>query len=498
MITSRQELTRDMIFYSVCVSDFEKLDFKNDALAGVRANYFNSNHRPQADDTDILLDDVSYKLSYKMSKNQPLSWKVTKNLRPYQSVKRETGGIYCVRYYTENATVYKKQFFDSSHLWIRTEYFDKSIEGERLCTVSPKKIDDVIVIEKITFSNNRKVGSETLFPSDKNSDGNSAALVYSNNGMIWYDSSFVPKYSVKEESKENTVSEPKPSRFELEADKFLPDYSPENPIDLSSLEYLEDTFKEPQPQITAYDRIEKILEEAHKTNKNLFGQVIEHSGVEVADEESDVLAQADESVEEKVTENHDDEVIEQAEKFEKSDETESKDDNNLQNTVVEEGDVTIAEEERKSDAVVSTTSGNYEYFGAVDENGLRTGRGRTVSPSGITAYDGEYAQGKRDGFGVFYYKNGDINYVGDWKENQRSGAGVGYRTSDGTMHIGKWENNSPTNYGARFNKDGTFIDVADYANGVKNGKCISLDENGNFYISIWENGKKISEHIIEW
>lgn len=42
MITSQQELTRDLIFYSVCVSDFEKLDFKNDALAGVRANYFNS------------------------------------------------------------------------------------------------------------------------------------------------------------------------------------------------------------------------------------------------------------------------------------------------------------------------------------------------------------------------------------------------------------------------------------------------------------------------
>lgn len=497
MITSRQELTRDMIFYSVCVSDFEKLDFKNDALAGVRANYFNSNHRPQADDTDILLDDVSYKLSYKMSKNQPLSWKVTKNLRPYQSVKRETGGIYCVRYYTENATVYKKQFFDSSHLWIRTEYFDKSIEGERLCTVSPKKIDDVIVIEKITFSNNRKVGSETLFPSDKNSDGNSAALVYSNNGMIWYDSSFVPKYSVKEESKENTVSEPKPSRFELEADKFLPDYSPENPIDLSSLEYLEDTFKEPQPQITAYDRIEKILEEAHKTNKNLFGQIIENTCVEIAGEETELLDDSEELTKENMAESKAESKAEISEKTQQASDTEEHTEESETTQEVRE-DIVKAEEEKKSDAVVSTTSGNYEYFGAVDENGLRTGRGRTVSPSGITAYDGEYAQGKRDGFGVFYYKNGDINYVGDWKENQRSGAGVGYRTSDGTMHIGKWENNSPTNYGARFNKDGTFIDVADYANGVKNGKCISLDENGNFYISIWENGKKISEHIIEW
>lgn len=493
MITSRQELTRDMIFYSVCVSDFEKLDFKNDALAGVRANYFNSNHRPQADDTDILLDDVSYKLSYKMSKNQPLSWKVTKNLRPYQSVKRETGGIYCVRYYTENATVYKKQFFDSSHLWIRTEYFDKSIEGERLCTVSPKKIDDVIVIEKITFSNNRKVGSETLFPSDKNSDGNSAALVYSNNGMIWYDSSFVPKYSVKEESKENTVSEPKPSRFELEADKFLPDYSPENPIDLSSLEYLEDTFKEPQPQITAYDRIEKILEEAHKTNKNLFGQIIENTCVEIADEETELLDDSEELTEENMAESK----AEISEKTQQASDTEEHTEESETTQEVRE-DIVKAEEEKKSDAVVSTTSGNYKYFGAVDENGLRTGRGRTVSPSGITAYDGEYAQGKRDGFGVFYYKNGDINYVGEWAQNRRSGAGVGYRTSDGTMHIGKWDSNTPCGYGARFNKDGTFLDVADYTNGKKNGKCISLDENGNFYISIWENGKKISEHIIEW
>ena len=61
-------------------------------------------------------------------------------------------------------------------------------------------------------------------------------------------------------------------------------------------------------------------EGAGNIEENMFAEeFIEHSGVEVADEETDVLAQTDESVEEKVTENHDDEVIEQAEKFEKSD-----------------------------------------------------------------------------------------------------------------------------------------------------------------------------------
>ncbi len=491
MITSQQELTRDMIFYSVCVSDFEMLDFKDDALAGVRANYFNSNHRPQADDTNITLDSVVYNLSYKMSKSQPLSWKVTKNLRPYQSVKRETGGIYCVRYYTENATVYKKQFFDDSHLWIRTEYFDKSIEGERLCTVFPKMIDGIIAVEKITFSNNRMIDSVTLFPSDKNPENSSAALVYSSNGMIWYDSSFAP---ADFNDKEEVMAESAKADFQLEAEKFAPNYQPKNPIDLSSLEYLEDTYTEPKPEVTAYDRIEKILVEAHKTNKNLFGQIIEHSGVEVADEEAEDVLAISEPCEDCVGDAE--ENVQAIEATEDSDFAEQYADESVSDDVDEA--VANVAEERKSDAVVNTPSGNYEYYGAVDESGLRSGRGRTESPSGITAYDGEYAHGKRDGFGVFYYKNGDINYVGEWKENQRSGAGVGYRTSDGTMHIGRWDSNAPTGYGARFSKNGSFIDVADYSNGVKNGKCISLDENGNFYISIWENGKKISEHIIEW
>ena len=98
---------------------------------------------------------------------------------------------------------------------------------------------------------------------------------------------------------------------------------------------------------------------------------------------------------------------------------------------------------------------------------------------------------------MFYYKNGDINYVGEWSQNKRNGCGVGYRTSDGTMHIGKWVENKPENIGARFDKSGNFIDIANYLDGVKHGKCISLDESGNFVISVWENGEKISECVVD-
>ena len=51
-----QKLSADLIVYSVLIADEERLDFKNDALAGVRANYFNANHAPQREKTSITLD----------------------------------------------------------------------------------------------------------------------------------------------------------------------------------------------------------------------------------------------------------------------------------------------------------------------------------------------------------------------------------------------------------------------------------------------------------
>ena len=71
-----------MILYSVILSDFEKPDFKNDALAGVRANYFNSNHCAQSDTTEIELDGRQLSLSYSMKEGEPISWKITKNHQP--------------------------------------------------------------------------------------------------------------------------------------------------------------------------------------------------------------------------------------------------------------------------------------------------------------------------------------------------------------------------------------------------------------------------------
>ncbi len=541
MLEQSQKLTDGLIIYSVLVSDYEKLDFKNDALAGVRANYFNSGCKEQKEITEIELHGMDYKMSCLLTKNEPLSWKVTRDNLPYQSVKRATGGVYSVITYNDRGIVFKRQFFDRNHIWLRTEYFNKSIADKLITRIYPRKVSGIITLVTEDIDDNGIVSVKTLFPSDKQSNENSRVLIYSNVGMLWYDASFLPSDMPFTEKKSYGNS-----GFVFNGDLFKNDFVPENAYNLEDCAYLTDEdipnvsdTAEPvsKKDYSAYDIIEKILVEAHKTNKDLFGEIINHtaeedfepaevkivtggkdeqlsdneveenseiSEYEISDDTDAVAETADEQTEDSenvVTIDSSDGDSEDKETdfenveanigthFQKDDvPTEESD---------EENPEIVNEEEPHCDVVILTKSGRYTYFGNLDENNCRTGRGRTVSPDGMTSYDGEYLDDRRNGFGVCYYNNGSINYVGNWTDNSRNGGGVGYRLSDGTMHAGKWDNNTPDGYGARFDRNGNLIDVSNYENGVRTGKSVSFDENGNIVVSVYENGEKISEFLVD-
>lgn len=541
MLEQSQKLTDGLIIYSVLVSDYEKLDFKNDALAGVRANYFNSGCKEQKEITEIELHGMDYKMSCLLTKNEPLSWKVTSDNLPYQSVKRATGGVYSVITYNDRGIVFKRQFFDRNHTWLRTEYFNRSIADKLITRIYPRKVSGIITLVTEDIDDNGIVSVKTLFPSDKQSNENSRVLIYSNVGMLWYDASFLPSDMPFTEKKSYGNS-----GFVFNGDLFKNDFVPENAYNLEDCAYLTDedipnVSDTPEPvskkDYSAYDIIEKILVEAHKTNKDLFGEIINHTAEEdfepaevkivtgekdeqlsddevkensqiseheIADDTDAVAETADEQTEASenvVTIDSPDEASEDEETdFEK---VEANIDIHCQIDDVpteesdEENPEIINEEEPHCDVVILTKSGRYTYFGNLDENNCRTGRGRTVSPDGMTSYDGEYLDDRRNGFGVCYYNNGSINYVGNWTDNSRNGGGVGYRLSDGTMHAGKWDNNTPDGYGARFDRNGNLIDVSNYENGVRTGKSVSFDENGNIVVSVYENGEKISEFLVD-
>lgn len=541
MLEQSQKLTDGLIIYSVLVSDYEKLDFKNDALAGVRANYFNSGCKEQKEITEIELHGMDYKMSCLLTKNEPLSWKVTRDNRPYQSVKRATGGVYSVITYNDRGIVFKRQFFDRNHTWLRTEYFNRSIADKLTTRIYPRKVSGIITLVTEDIDDNGIVSVKTLFPSDKQSNENSRVLIYSNVGMLWYDASFLPSDMPFTEKKSYGNS-----GFVFNGDLFKNDFIPENAYNLEDCTYLTDEdipnvsdTAEPvsKKDYSAYDIIEKILVEAHKTNKDLFGEIINHTAEEdfepaevkivtgekdeqlsddeveensqiseheIADDTDVVAETADEQTEDSESvvaidssgEASEDEETD-FEKVEANIGTHCQIDDVPTEESDEENPEIVSEEEPHCDVVILTKSGRYTYFGKLDENNCRTGRGRTVSPDGMTSYDGEYLDDRRNGFGVCYYNNGSINYVGNWTDNSRNGGGVGYRLSDGTMHAGKWDNNTPDGYGARFDRNGNLIDVSNYENGVRTGKSVSFDENGNIVVSVYENGEKISEFLVD-
>lgn len=541
MLEQSQKLTDGLIIYSVLVSDYEKLDFKNDALAGVRANYFNSGCKEQKEITEIELHGMDYKMSCLLTKNEPLSWKVTRDNRPYQSVKRATGGVYSVITYNDRGIVFKRQFFDRNHTWLRTEYFNRSIADKLITRIYPRKVSGIITLVTEDIDDNGIVSVKTLFPSDKQSNENSRVLIYSNVGMLWYDASFLPSDMPFTEKKSYGNS-----GFVFNGDLFKNDFVPENAYNLEDCTYLTDEdipnvsdTAEPvsKKDYSAYDIIEKILVEAHKTNKDLFGEIINHtaeedfepaevkivtgekdeqlsddeveensqiSELEIADDTDAVAETSDEQTEDSenvVTVDSSGEASENEEtdfeKVEANIGTHCQIDDVPTEESDEENPEIVNEEEPHCDVVILTKSGRYTYFGNLDKNNCRTGRGRTVSPDGMTSYDGEYLDDRRNGFGVCYYNNGSINYVGNWTDNSRNGGGVGYRLSDGTMHAGKWDNNTPDGYGARFDRNGNLIDVSNYENGVRTGKSVSFDENGNIVVSVYENGEKISEFLVD-
>lgn len=116
------------------------------------------------------------------------------------------------------------------------------------------------------------------------------------------------------------------------------------------------------------------------------------------------------------------------------------------------------------------------------------GRKRIDQQSGITAYEGGYKDGKRDGFGAYYYRDGSLCYAGSFKEDQKNGLGVSFRASDHALHVTNWQEDRPGETVTLFDKDGNLKYSGKIVDGKKVGAGIAYDEDGNIFISKWQGG----------
>lgn len=137
------------------------------------------------------------------------------------------------------------------------------------------------------------------------------------------------------------------------------------------------------------------------------------------------------------------------------------------------------------DSVINSRGESYFYYGDVDENGKRSGRGRTLMSDGNIAYEGGYHDDKRSGSGSFYFKDGSLCYWGDWQDNLRSGFGVGISSVDKAVHCGNWSDNKPQGVGARFDSEGNLMFLSTDVNDKKTGFTISELSDKSFTVCVW-------------
>ncbi|MCH5304370.1 MAG: hypothetical protein J1E41_05865 [Ruminococcus sp.] len=414
---------KEIIYFGLTFDKFDTLDFKDDFLAGIRSNFFNSGFETQANRCVQYIDDIEYSFVYSMEKGKQLSWKVNKNGLVYQNSEKVSNDSYRINTYNENGKVFKRFYFDNNHIWLKSEYLSDGLNTPEY-VLYPSEVDGKDVIVKLHNDFESTVKSYLYPKTSMPQDGDYSALAYTNIGFLFFNSVPNNKFISKTVIRDNSVNNL--GGFEFDLVDFNLSRNLNSTFDITDVEYLNDENGKPYYEVS---------------NK----------------------------------------------KYNKPDES-----------IIEENDIKVYEKETdEPDTVIESLGESYKYFGELDENNKRSGFGRTVTPSGTTAYEGEYHDDMRNGFGTFYFKNHKVNYVGNWHNNRRDGFGIGFRGSDGSSHIGKWFNNSPEGLAARFDKDGNFIFLGNYVDGKKQGKGITVDDDGSFVVSVFENDEVISSYKID-
>ena len=109
---------------------------------------------------------------------------------------------------------------------------------------------------------------------------------------------------------------------------------------------------------------------------------------------------------------------------------------------------------------------------------------------GMTAYRGEYQDGKRHGFGAAYYKDGALSYAGFWKEGKKDGLGVSFRDGDHALHIARWENGKPEGFVSLFDSQGSLRYSGRFENGKKQGAGVTVNPaDGTLFVGKWQDGE---------
>jgi len=487
-------------FYNFCLTEVDDNDFQGDILSGIRRSYFNGVDRIR-DKITINSDGDYISYDYSIEKDKPMRWivKSSDGTLLQESSLADLGKYYICFYKDE--VLFKRLLFSRLHTLLRVEYFD-SKTGIQHMTLEPRKAPNGLcilytsrtlpmpeVLYEIPQADNERVENAL-----KERFKNYRVLASTDSGIIRFLSNKqLEEYkALKEEieyeianEKEESFVEDTPLYDKLNAKDFNVKRNLSAALDITMAD--EFTFRSMDNDFIVKSEEPVAEEPAAET------EIIEPA-VEVSEIVDTVLP--DEPVEDEIAQ-EDAPAVEKTEPTDLSDEAESEE---LIVTApeavrAEEFDEDISDETTasKPDKLIMADGALYSYYGELDEQGNRSGYGRTLTDEGKTAYEGHYLNDKRTGSGSYYYKNGTLCYTGDWIDNVRHGVGVGVSSQDGSIHVGNWSYNKPVGTGVRLTADG---DIKFVCKELSDGTTVLMNYLPDDTVTIAKydvNGKKISE-----
>ena len=124
------------------------------------------------------------------------------------------------------------------------------------------------------------------------------------------------------------------------------------------------------------------------------------------------------------------------------------------------------------------------------EGDCENGTGTYVESNNNWRYEGEWKDGKRDGYGTFVVSNGS-SYEGEWKVGKKNGYGT-LVASNGSSYEGYWKNDIKNGEGRLHLPNGNVLEGT-WFNNKKDGEfSCYIASTGEFRDQIWREDKLIS------
>ncbi|MGN0517818.1 MAG: hypothetical protein ACI4II_03735 [Acutalibacteraceae bacterium] len=511
-------------YYTVYHRGYDSIRFDTDVFLKLRKQYFENGGKLR-DKVVIDSNGETYKFVFTMEPDHALKWKKYSSVMQLERVVQDSDGCYHIETKANDGSLIKNTYFTTSHKWLKTEYFAQGNATTPKVTLIPSIIDNTSVILK--YETDLSKAPVILYPCKTPANksilkaivkqvGKPEVSAQTSSGYIYFgttdecaawtnvlnsltatDRQAIPAMKQVEDDAPATPNKPETPRkngFVVDTESFASydnNASSSIDIDISDMPSInepattEQTFvenspiNEPVAEANAFDGAALISQTIPEPvvleptiDNNVYDDKTENINV------SQMLADTSPAITDEPPTVPIENLIPQPDQINTSElYGNSLDYSNRQTSQLPIVDKIIP---------VSDTE-NYYYYGNL-RNGMRYGQGRTAMQDGRTAYEGRYADDKRDGFGVYYYKTGRICYVGNWIQNRRNGMGIAFRPSDESVYIGKWEDDMPVGMGAKFDQSGNLLFAGKWENGARNGAGISYNsEDGSLFISRWEN-----------